>query len=1005
MAADGVTNAVITITLKDSLGRPSPGKLVSISQGSGQSIIKGPIPSVTNSSGQVQFTAVNQVQQSVTYSAVDITDANVPFPTTGTVDFTGGPNNGCGNAAPPAVPGFLVTPYATGFITRNYSFGDVDFNCGGAYGMAFDAAGNLYVSYGPTGDIYKFKPGGGVADATTLLTATALGPSLQGLVIDKKGNLFASRDATTGNFTTGTVFQIDPTNGTILHTVASDLTCPTALSVDPLSGDLFTDDSCHGAGSDNPDMWRIADPDSGSAKTTVYTTLVGTPNANISFAPSGTVYAWAISGTAARIAQVSGTNGPVTPTVTILPNIQVANLGLLARGEQANGDAQYLFLNPFNGVTNQSLGIGTADLTSNPPSAGITLSTGSAGNLISGPDGCVYAASGDGVFKITDAQGTCNYALASQPPSLVLAPQTVSPNPAQGTSQTLTASFHFTAVPVGTPIFFQVTGANPQLKMVRSDASGQASFSYTAVFPGIDTIVATSSFGETNLTSNNALITWTLGQHTSFLSLNLSPTGVMVGKPVTLVSSLSDVSTNPAKPVVGASVKLTLEGNSCFGTTNANGNASCTLAPAVAGMTPLTANFTGNPTLLPATATTGFNVTAPPTTLPTSTPRPTAKPSIKPTATPTPLPTSIGTHTPIPTRTPTPTRSPKPTATPTPRMCIVTTPIPTVPAPTPTPKPGHPRITTVQNPILAGASFTIKGSGFTKGSVINFFVSTPGGAVKHVLNPDLSIFSPTQLTVPVPATTNLGEGFVSVVVINTDEAFVDSNPGFALLQGSAAAGLPSITGLNGHALAVTSLDPSYAVTNVETTLLQGSLVTINGTGFDTVHGAAVDVFCACPGGKLPTTFFKPGNPNLKSTSITYMLAATAPTGPGSIIVSNSNGGSFSAKSAAVSVPLGQRIIVTDEIQSGKTMTVDGAGFSTLTVINLFNAHGSTSVNLGGLNPDGTPKIPLHIVNSTRFTFTLPAGAIAGPAFIQALNPPFLPFTSSGDDPCGSFTLK
>ena len=57
-----------------------------------------------------------------------------------------------------------------------------------------------------------------------------------------------------------------------------------------------------GAGSDNPDMWRIADPDGASPKTTVYTTLVGTPNANISFAPSGTIYAWAISGTAARIA-------------------------------------------------------------------------------------------------------------------------------------------------------------------------------------------------------------------------------------------------------------------------------------------------------------------------------------------------------------------------------------------------------------------------------------------------------------------------------------------------------------------------------------------------------------------------------------------------------------------------------------------------------------------------------------------------------------------------------
>ena len=82
---------------------------------------------MTNAAGQVQFNAVDQVAETVTYTAVDITDGNVPFPTTGTVVFTGGPANGCGNSAPPAAPGFLVTPYATGFIAQNYSFGDVDF--------------------------------------------------------------------------------------------------------------------------------------------------------------------------------------------------------------------------------------------------------------------------------------------------------------------------------------------------------------------------------------------------------------------------------------------------------------------------------------------------------------------------------------------------------------------------------------------------------------------------------------------------------------------------------------------------------------------------------------------------------------------------------------------------------------------------------------------------------------------------------------------------------------
>jgi hypothetical protein len=61
--------------------------------------------------------------------------------------------------------------------------------------------------------------------------------------------------------------------------------------------------------------------------------------------------------------------------------------------------------------------------------------------------------------------------------------------------------------------------------------------------------------------------------------------------------------------------------------------------------------------------------------------------------------------------------------------------------------------------------------------------------------------------------------------------------------------------------------------------------------------------------------------------------------------------------------------------------------------------------LGGLNPDGTPKIPLTLISPNRFTFTRPAKAVPGSAYVQAVNPPFVPFTSSGDAPGGAFTIK
>jgi len=71
----------------------------------------------------------------------------------------------------------------------------------------------------------------------------------------------------------------------------------------------------------------------------------------------------------------------------------------------------------------------------------------------------------------------------------------------------------------------------------------------------------------------------------------------------------------------------------------------------------------------------------------------------------------------------------------------------------------------------------------------------------------------------------------------------------------------------------------------------------------------------------------------------------------------------------------------------------------------FNRQPEGTVNLGGLNPNGTPKIRLTVINSTRFTFTRPPAAVPGAAFVQALNPPFVPFSSSDDDPGGAFTIK
>ena len=91
---------------------------------------------------------------------------------------------------------------------------------------------------------------------------------------------------------------------------------------------------------------------------------------------------------------------------------------------------------------------------------------------------------------------------------------------------------------------------------------------------------------------------------------------------------------------------------------------------------------------------------------------------------------------------------------------------------------------------------------------------------------------------------------------------------------------------------------------------QGSVVRLGGAGFDTVNGVAIDLFCACPAGKVGPFFLNPGNAGLGSALLSFTLPAarhsnSPPTGPGSFVVSNKGAaGTYTLKSNAVSVPIG-----------------------------------------------------------------------------------------------------
>jgi len=356
-------------------------------------------------------------------------------------------------------------------------------------------------------------------------------------------------------------------------------------------------------------------------------------------------------------------------------------------------------------------------------------------------------------------------------------------------------------------------------------------------------------------------------------------------------------------------------------------------------------------------------------------------------------PTPTATNTATPTQTPTVTRTFTPTQTPTRTATLTRTPTRTAtvaPTRTNTPIP-FVHLDAIPLPIVVGASHTLPGAGFTAGSVIQVFVATSGGAL--VQGP----FTPTSrtassLTWAVPASMPLGSGFATVLVINTDQGYIQSNPRSQLLRGNAAANIPTILSING--VGVHAVDETIPLAYVETVVAPGATVTIGGSGF---NAPLVNLFTSS--GNLGPLAPLPGG-NANSFQIT--VPAGAPTGPGNVQVVNSPY-SGNVLSNAVSVPIGALVTITAISQAGATVTVDGTGFSTASVINLFNAQGGGVANLGGLGASG-PKVPLTVVSSTRFTFTVPAGAVTGPTYVQVINPPYIPYSSSGSDPDGAFTI-
>jgi hypothetical protein len=176
--------------------------------------------------------------------------------------------------------------------------------------------------------------------------------------------------------------------------------------------------------------------------------------------------------------------------------------------------------------------------------------------------------------------------------------------------QSLTATFKNVTVPAGTPVSFTIAGANSQLRLAATDASGAATVTYVGTLAGTDGIVASGPAGASTLVSNPASITWGAGKHVTLLNLTTSPSGGIAGQSVTLRATLSDLSASPVVPISGATIHFVLGSQSCNGVTDANGLGSCSVTLPTPAQLVLTASYAGSSSFTAASASQGFGMVA-----------------------------------------------------------------------------------------------------------------------------------------------------------------------------------------------------------------------------------------------------------------------------------------------------------------------------------------------------------------------------------------------------------
>jgi hypothetical protein len=401
-----------------------------------------------------------------------------------------------------------------------------------------------------------------------------------GLAFDKTGRLYLASQG-------GRVYEISKTDGGIIRTVAL-VGCATGIATDPISGDLFVSNPCGGATVRVTTAGVIVDSSYGPSVD------------GITFGPDGTLWGAGCCGNG-NIYKIAGTNAPVPGSFTVVANVTVGD-GISVAAASGGSGPPFIFVNRNDGI------ITKVDLSGPSPVYSNIVTGGSRGDFSTvGFDGCLYASQTDRVLKITNADGSCS--LAPVTPDDVTSLTHLAPA-SEDFNDTVHVSATLTNVSLGAPLAGKTvafTLGSGSCSAVTS-AAGVATCSITIADPAGPATLTAHYDHEPTLAPATSTLPFTINLEETTLTYTGVSGAIQNGSTVTLSGVLKE---DGVTAIAGASVSFTLGLQSCIGTTDAGGAASCAVVVSQpSGPAPISASFAGDHYYRPAHDSAGATISA-----------------------------------------------------------------------------------------------------------------------------------------------------------------------------------------------------------------------------------------------------------------------------------------------------------------------------------------------------------------------------------------------------------